>query len=129
MARIETYRDLLAWQRGVDLAVDIYALTRTFPKSEIFGLSSQVQRSAVSVAANVAEGYGRSGPGEYLRFLSNARGSLRETETHLIIADRVGFSKHSTHLALLDSADEVGRLLYGLTRSVSRSSARGLPGR
>ena len=129
MPRIQTYRDLLAWQRGVDLAVDIYALTRTFPKSELFGLSSQVQRSAVSIAANVAEGYGRSGPGEYLRFLSNARGSLRETETHLIIANRVGFSEDPAHLALMNRADEVGRLLYGLTKSVSRSEARGLPGR
>jgi four helix bundle protein len=82
----------------------------------------------VSIAANVAEGYGRSGRGEYLHFLSNARGSLRETETHLIIANRVGFSESSTHLALMDCADEVGRLLYGLTKSVSRSSARGLPG-
>ena len=129
MPRIRSFRDLLAWQKAVDLAVEIYQLTRIFPKSELFGLASQVQRSGVSVPANIAEGYGSTGPGEYLHFLSNARGSLRETETHLIISNLVGLSTPEAHLALMDTADEVGRLLYGLTRSVSRSSAPGIPGR
>ena len=128
MPRIESYRDLLAWQKGVDLAVAIYDVTRTFPKSELFGLTSQARRSAVSVPANIAEGYARTGSGEYLRFLSNSRGSLRETETDLIIANRVGFLKDVDHVALMESADEIGRLLYGLTRSVSQSKARGAPG-
>ena len=77
--------------------------------------------------SNIAEGHGRSGPGEFLHFLSTARGSLRETETDLIIANRVGFSKDATHVALLEQADEVGRLLYGLTRGVERSKSRGSP--
>jgi len=127
MSRIRSYRDLVAWQRAVDLAVEVYSLTRTFPKSELYGVTGQVRRSAVSVAANIAEGYGRSGPGEYLHFLSNARGSLRETETVLIIANLVGFSTEATHAALLQTADDVGGLLYGLTRSVSRSKSRGFP--
>jgi four helix bundle protein len=117
MSRIQSYRDLLAWQKAVDLAVDVYSLTRTFPRSEIYGLSSQVQRAAVSVASNIAEGHARS-TASYIHHLSISVGSLRETETDLIIANRVGFSKLDAHTALLESADEVGRLLFGLTRSV-----------
>ena len=117
---IRSYRDLLAWQKAVDLAVDVYALTRTFPRSETYGLSSQLQRAAVSIPSNIAEGYARSTSG-YLYHLSVSGGSLRETETDLIIANRVGFSKTEAHLALLDRADEVGRLLYGLSTGVERS--------
>lgn len=117
---IHSYRDLLVWQKAVDLAVDVYALTRTFPKSETYGLASQLQRAAVSVASNIAEGYARSTSG-YLHHLSVSGGSLRETETDLIIANRVGFSKNDAHLALLNGADEVGRLLYGLSTSIERS--------
>jgi four helix bundle protein len=120
MSPIQSYRDLLAWQKAVDFAVDIYSLTRTFPKSEIYGLSSQLQRAAVSVASNIAEGHSRS-TATYLHHLGVSDGSLRETETDLIIANRVGFSKLETHLALLERADEIGRLLSGLTRGVERS--------
>ena len=120
MSPIRSYRDLIAWQKAVDFAVDIYALTRTFPRSEIYGLSSQLQRAAVSVASDIAEGHSRS-TATYLHHLGVSDGSLRETETDLIIANRVGFSKNETHLAMLERADEVGRLLYGLTRGVEDS--------
>jgi len=120
MSPIRSYRDLLAWKKAVDFAVDVYSLTRTFPKSETYGMSSQLQRAAVSVASNIAEGHARS-TATYLHHLGVSNGSLRETETDLIIANRVGFSKLETHLALLTQADEVGRLLHGLSRGVERS--------
>ena len=120
MSQIKSYRDLLVWQKAVDLAVDVYSLTRTFPRSEIYGLSSQVQRAAVSVASNIAEGHGRT-TAAYLNHLSISGGSLRETETDLIVANRVGFSKLATHVSLMEAADEVGRLLSGLIGSVERS--------
>ena len=126
MSPIHSYRDLLAWQKAVDFAVDIYSLTRTFPKSEIYGLSSQLQRAAVSIASNIAEGHSRS-TATYLNHLGVSDGSLRETETDLIIANRVGFSKTETHLALLDQADQLGRLLYRLSTSVERSRSRRSP--
>ena len=120
MSAIHSYRDLIAWQKAVDFAVDIYSLTRTFPRSEIYGLSSQLQRATVSVASNIAEGHSRS-TATYLHHLGVSDGSLRETETDLIIANRVGFSKLETHLSLLERADEVGKLLFGLTRGVEQS--------
>lgn len=123
MARIESYRDLLAWQKAVDLAVDVYALTRTFPRSEIYGVSSQLQRATVSVASNIAEGHAKS-TASYLNHLSISGGSLAETETILIIGNRVGYSKLETHLSLLKQADEVGRLLRGLAKGVERSRSQ-----
>ena len=126
MSPINSYRDLVAWQKAVDFAVEIYSLTRTFPKSELYGLSSQLQRAAVSVASNIAEGHSRS-TATYLHHLDVSDGSLRETETDLIIANRVGFSKLETHLSLLGQADEVGRLLHGLARGVERSRGSRLP--
>ena len=120
---IRTYRDLLAWQKAVDFAVEIYSLTRTFPRSQTYGLSSQMQKAAVSIASNIAEGHSRS-TSSYLYHLGVSDGSLRETETDLIIANRVGFSKLETHLAMLERADEVGRLLYRLSTSVERSNNR-----
>src|SRR4051794_16203443 len=98
MGSVRSYRDLVVWQKAIELAVGCYSLTKSFPRSEIFGLSSQLQRAAVSVAINIAEGHGRNGPREFLHFLSNSRGSLRETETLLIISNRVGYSKTETHL-------------------------------
>lgn len=88
-----SYRDLVAWQKGMDLVVKVYELTRTFPREELFGLTSQVRRSAASIPANIAEGQGRRrGTGEFRQFLYVSRGSLNETETHLEVAIRLGYA-------------------------------------
>ena len=87
---IQSYRDLKVWQQAMDLAEKCYRLTRQFPKDELYGMTSQVRRSAASVAANIAEGHGRNSRGEYIQFLRVAQGSLKELETHLILAVRVG---------------------------------------
>ena len=88
---ITTYKDLIVWQKAIDLTVAVYELTEKFPKEEIYGLTSQMQRAAVSIPANIAEGYGRVHRGDYLQHLSISRGSLAELETHIALAARLGF--------------------------------------
>ena len=114
MAEIDSYRDLKVWQRAMDLATRVYGLTATFPKQEQFGLTAQSRRAAVSIAANIAEGYGRSTKAAYLNFLRIAQGSLKETETHLILAGRVGACPEAHITPVLTEADEVGRMLRAL---------------
>ena len=87
---LQSYRDLEVWQVGMDLAEQCYLTTRTFPRDELFGMTSQIRRAAGSIPANIAEGQGRESTKEFLHFLSIARGSLREVETHLILCCRVG---------------------------------------
>lgn len=87
----QSFRDLVVWQRSIELTVAIYKLTSRFPDSERFGLTSQLRRAAVSVASNIAEGYGRGTRGEYLQFLGQSRGSNSEVETQLVIAKALGF--------------------------------------
>lgn len=126
---IRSYRDLDVWQKSVDLAVDLYGLTRTFPNHERFGMSSQIQRSGVSVPTNIAEGHGKDGPGLYLNHISHARGSLREVETLLIISHRVEYVPRAITRTFLRRTDEIGRMLYGLSVSVAASGASGRAGR
>lgn len=89
MTYIQSYKNLIVWQKAIDLVEKIYKLTKELPKEELFGLSSQLKRAAVSIPANIAEGYKRKGLGEYLQFLSIADASAAELETHLIIIKRV----------------------------------------
>ncbi|HEY4217615.1 MAG TPA: four helix bundle protein [Gemmatimonadaceae bacterium] len=126
MTVIRSYRDLLVWQKAVELSANCYALTKRFPATERYGLASQIQRAAVSIAANIAEGHGRNGPALFLHHLSVARGSLRELETLLILADRLGYSKAETQRDLSAATDEVGRMLYGLSTKLSASRAAGV---
>ena len=84
-----SFRDLIVWQRAIELAISIYATTKAFPKDEIFGLTSQLRRAAVSVPSNIAEGQSRITPGEFKQFLGIARGSAAETQTQLILARRL----------------------------------------
>ncbi len=120
MTEIRSYRDLVAWQQAIDLSVAVYKLTKDWPREELYGLTSQTRRAATSVAANIAEGYGRDNLGSYLQFLRIAQGSLKELETHLIIAERVGITDAAK--PLLDQADGVGRVLGGLIRKLAESS-------
>lgn len=108
MDKIKSYRDLHIWQKAVDLAVHVYQITETFPKSEVYGLASQMRRAAVSVASNIAEGHSRS-QAELSRFLSIARGSLAELETQLEIAQRIGYLSQKDHAALSEETNALGR--------------------
>jgi four helix bundle protein len=115
---IESYRDLKVWQVGMDLAAACYTLTATFPRDEIFGMTSQIRRSASSVPANIAEGYGRESTGAYIQFLRTAQGSLKELETHLLLSARVGLCPEEAVAAPLDMAEELGRMLRSLIRKL-----------
>lgn len=114
----QSYSDLIAWQRAVDLVCEIYRVSAAFPGEERFGLTSQVRRAAVSIAANIAEGQGRASKNEFVHFLSIAHGSLREVETHIIIANRLGFLPSADKTTLLQSTAEIGRLVSGLAKSL-----------
>src|SRR6266446_2335982 len=119
---IKSHRDLIVWQKSMDLVTAVYKLTDDFPKSELYGLTSQIRRCAASIPANIAEGQGRRLAGEYLYFLGNARGSLLELDTHLELAARLGYLDNKRHSFLLQQLAEVGRLLNGLMRSLDQAS-------
>jgi four helix bundle protein len=112
------YRELVVWQKGVALVTDVYHSTASFPKQELFGLTSQIRRSAASVPANIAEGQGRSTRGEFKLFLGHARGSLYELETHLIVARNIHYLPEKECSELVARVHEVGRLLNGLVKSL-----------
>ena len=111
---ISSYTDLEVWNVGMDLATDIYRLTAKMPKSEQYGMSSQVQRAAASVPANIAEGFQRGTRKDYARFIGIARGSLAETETFLRLAVRVGHLTQSDVTSALETADRLGQMLTRL---------------
>jgi four helix bundle protein len=115
---LQSYRDLLVWQKVMGLAVLAYRLTEQFPKREIYGLASQIRRAAVSVPSNIAEGYGRGSRKEYLQFLSIAQGSLKELETQVILAERLAFAPPAQARRLLSDSEVVGKMLGGLIRSL-----------
>ncbi|MCH7813660.1 MAG: four helix bundle protein [Planctomycetes bacterium] len=121
--RIESFRDLIAWQKGMELCKLVYSVSAAFPWSERFGLASQVRRAAVSVPSNIAEGYARRSKGDYLRFLNIARGSLAEIQTQLILAGELEFAAQERLSSCIDLADEVDRILFGLIRAVSTSNS------
>lgn len=109
-----TYENLRVWRRAMDLVLEVYRCTALFPRQEIYGLMSQMRRSAVSVPSNIAEGKGRYSRKELVQFLFHARGSLLELRTQITIARELGFLPASDGEALIQHANEVGRLLNGL---------------
>ncbi len=120
---VNSYRDLIVWQKAMDLVVLCYQIAGSFPKDEIYGLTSQLRRSAVSIPANIAEGHGREGLGEYIHFLGIAQGSLRETETHLLIASRLNFVNSNNLNQALKLSEEVSKMLGSLLRGLKNKRA------
>jgi len=121
----KSYRDLEVWQKAMDIVVDCYQITKRFPKSETYGLASQLQRAAVSIPANIAEGRERQHTKEFLQHLSIAYGSLAELETLVQIAERLNYLDVNQLKQILDKTAEVGRMLNGLRRSLEGSGVRG----
>lgn len=117
---IRSYRDLLVWQKAMAWIEAVYQLTGRWPSDERFGLISQLRRSAVSVAANIAEGAGRRSTGEFLQFLGIARGSLAEAETLVLLSGRLGYSSEPDVSGLLDQADEISRMSAALIASLKK---------
>lgn len=118
-APIKSHRDLIVWQKAMDLVVLVYKATELFPKHELYGLTNQIRRAASSVPANIAEGQGRRSKSEFRQFLGNARGLLLELDTHLELALRVNYLTASQHERLREHLEEVGRILNGLLRSLA----------
>lgn len=113
---IQSYRDLRAWQMAIELVEDIYKLMRTFPKSETYGLASQMQRAAVSVPANLAEGHQRDSTKENLHHISIALGSIAELDTLITVCERLAYVGHPASGLLSEKADAIGRMLRGLQK-------------
>ena len=111
---LRSHRELHVWQRAVELALAVYKATQEFPKQEIYGLTSQLRRAAVSVPSNIAEGYGRGTRRDYRQFVAIARGSALELQTQLLIARKLGYGDGSTLAETEKLADEVDRMLWAL---------------
>ncbi len=117
-AKIRSFKDLKVWQKGVDLVEMIYKATKMFPKEEMYGLSAQLRRAAVSIPSNIAEGFGRYHNKEYKQFLHVALGSCAEITTQIIIAERLQFVKNSVSERVLSQADEISKMLMSLIKKV-----------
>jgi len=114
MAKIQSHRDLVVWQKAMEMTVEVYRLTEGFPRSEIYGLTSQVRRAAASVPANIAEGHARGTTRDYAHFLSVARGSLMETETFLTLSLRLGYLTEDASASTLALITEISKMLTAL---------------
>jgi four helix bundle protein len=129
MERSNSYKDLIAWQQAMDLAVAAHHYSADFPKSERFGMTSQMRRCASSVPSNIAEGQGRNSKGEFLQFLGHARGSLYELETQTLLTQRFGFGEAKKRDVVLGQCDRVARLLNGLMQSLREPCGPSASGR
>ena len=118
----ESYRDLIAWRKAMELVTEVYRVTRVFPRDELYGLTNQLRRAAVSVPSNIAEGQARFSRKEFHHFLSRARGSLVEIETQLTIAQNLSYLNPQQTQPLLDKAAELGRVLNGLIASIKSAA-------
>ncbi len=118
--KIQNYRDLIAWQKSVDIVEMVYDVTKSFPREEAYILTSQIRRAAISVPANIAEGSSRSSTKEFIRFLNIAMGSLKELETHFIISERLKLINATGVQNLIAKTDEVGRIIYFLRSSLTK---------
>lgn len=122
---IKSFRDLDIWQRSMALTESIYRITDTFPRSEVYGLSGQMRRAAVSVPSNIAEGFGRSGPNEYRQYLYMAHGSLAELMTQVMLAIRLGYLNQEKGNETVDETEQISRMTATLIKRVGEAAAAG----
>jgi four helix bundle protein len=123
-SEIRSFRDLVAWQKAMDLCQEVYRVTQSYPADERFALTAQTRRAAVSVPSNIAEGYGRGQKRDYVRFLRMARGSLFEVETQLLLAVRLELTNGDSGGRCMELVREADRILCGLIRAVRDSADR-----
>src|SRR6267142_5126172 len=115
----QNFKDLIAWQKGMDLVFEIYAVTSKFPREEIYGLTSQLRRAAVSIPSNIAEGQARFSRPDFRHFLRTSKGSLAEVQTQIAIATKLGFMSASQEVELEERMHELARILNGLINSLA----------
>ncbi len=120
MSEIKTFRDLIVWQKAIELVILIYRITKTFPEDERFGLVSQIRRASISIPSNIAEGYGRNHTNDYLRFLQIAVGSVYELQTQLIISHNLGYLSKELFKETEEKTREVERILIGLIKKIKQ---------
>ncbi len=123
MQKSSSYRDLRIWREAVELALSIYRVTTTFPKHELYGLTSQMRRAAVSISSNIAEGKGHCSDGDFGRFLFHTRGSLLELQTQIVIAEGLNYLTKEQTTQLTHTTDDLGRGLNGLIQTVRGTSS------
>jgi four helix bundle protein len=124
---VTSYRQLKVWQSGIQLVKSVYVLSQKFPKDELYGLTSQMRRAAVSIPANIAEGHARDSTKEFLHHISIALGSLAELETMFVLVQELGYGDADTVAALLRHSDEEGRMLHGLQRTLKSKLSSSIP--
>ncbi|MDT4968177.1 MAG: hypothetical protein QOJ64_2914 [Acidobacteriota bacterium] len=122
---LKSYRELTAWQKAMDLVQITYEAVRTFPREEIYGLTSQLKRAVVSVPSNIAEGQGRKSTREFLRHLSIAYGSLMEVESQILVAQRLQYLSQEVVERVLELTSELGRLVNGLSNALNSKLTEG----
>ena len=120
MSEINDFKDLRIWQKGMDIAKECYFLTKKFPRDELYGMVQQIRRSASSIPANIAEGYGRRSSGDYKRFLSIAQGSINELQTHLLLAVSVGLCEKKDIESLINELQSETRMIIALIRTLEK---------
>jgi four helix bundle protein len=118
---IKSYRDLRVWQDSMTLAAECYRMTRSFPKEETFGLTAQIRRAAASIPANIAEGHGRENTQSFIQYLRIAQGSLKELETHWLLAERVGLVKMENISTIARQCESLGKMVRLLIRSLQQN--------
>lgn len=118
---LRSYKELVAWQQGIALVSEIYRVTQGFPKQEMYGLTNQVRRAAVSIPSNIAEGQGRLSRGEFRQFLGHARGSIFELESQILIARNLGYLVVGDAESLFQRITELAKVLNGLLRALEHS--------
>lgn len=118
MPEITNFKDLIIWQKGMDIAEKCYFLTKLFPRDELYGMVQQIRRSAVSIPANIAEAYGRRYTTEYVRFINIAQGSINELETHLILSQRVGITNKKDIELIIYWLHEESRMINALIKKL-----------
>ena len=111
---IQSYKDLIVWQKAMQMAEMLYSMVKKFPKEETYALSDQMRRAAVSIPSNIAEGYGRNSKKEYIQFLSIAKGSAYELETQMIPTVRIGYVTEQEILPIMNSLTEIGKIINTL---------------
>jgi len=117
---VRHYQELIVWQKAMDLALLVYKATIGFPQREVFGLSIQLRKAAISIPSNIAEGQGRNTTRDFVHYLSMSNGSLQELETQVTLASRLNYLDEVQQTEILDRPAEVGRLINGLTKSLTK---------
>jgi four helix bundle protein len=118
--KLRHYQEPIAWQKSMDFAVSVYDVTRSFPCDEVFGLTAQLRRAAISIPSNIAEGQGRATPGEFVQSLGHATASLQESETQLLLAHRLNYVDVLCMQQLMARSEEISRIIAGLNASIQR---------